>query len=314
MSGFRNKKIYNPSLGADIEIRKSAIKKYKSLSAEEEKQILASYIPDLLEKADFSISEKSYMPAAESNIKSYHKSDCIVSFDGQPKHVQLTVKEDGAGNYFWDAQITKPLDEPHRVQIRGGQEASGQSTSKNNITKAAESVNSDNVYINFARIDTPEDIKKVMDELAQKDAAGINKARRGKMTFAEIKLNAEQEDAFKVLTERRAGEPLNAEQSYAARQLWAASAAKLQELSRLALENPSEANQFMLRKQMATHSAIQKEIIAARTETARALAQWKIPAGAPEEMYQAMKDVLESAGGDEVTRKMAADIMNMNEK
>lgn len=186
--------------------------------------------------------------------------------------------------------------------------------SKNNIAKKAESVNSEDVYINFARIDTPDDIKKVMDELAQKDAANINKARRGKMTFEEIKLNAEQEDAFKVLMERRAGEPLNAEQSFAARQLWAASSAKLKELSRLALENPSEANQFMLRKQMATHYAIQKEIIAARTETARALAQWKIPAGAPEEMYQAMKDVLESAGGDEVTRKMAADIMSMNEK
>ena len=186
--------------------------------------------------------------------------------------------------------------------------------SKNNIAKTAESVNSEDVYINFARIDTPEDIKKVMAELAQKDAAGINQASRGKMTFEEIKLNAEQEDAFKVLTERRAGEPLNAEQSFAARQLWAASAAKLQELSRLALENPSEANQFMLRKQMATHYAIQKEIIAARTETARALAQWKIPAGAPEEMYQAMKAVLEDAGGDAITREMAKTIMKYNEK
>lgn len=186
--------------------------------------------------------------------------------------------------------------------------------SDNNIAKAAESVNGDNVYINFARIDAPEDIKKVMDELAQMNAKDINKARRGKMTFDEIKLNAEQEDAFKVLTERRAGEPLNAEQSFAARQLWAASAEKLKELSRLALENPSEANQFMLRKQMTVHAAIQKEIVAARTETARALAQWRIPAGAPEEMYQAMKDVVEAAGGDELTRKMAADIMNMSEK
>ena len=185
---------------------------------------------------------------------------------------------------------------------------------KKNIAKSGESVNSDDVYINFARIDTPEDIKKVMGELAQKDARGINEARRGKMTFQEIKLNAEQEDAFKILTERRSGEPMNAEQSYAARQLWAASAEKLQELSKLALENPSEANQFMLRKQMATHYAIQKEIIAARTETARALAQWRIPAGSPEEVYQAMKDVVENAGGDDVTRKMAADIINMNAK
>jgi hypothetical protein len=186
---------------------------------------------------------------------------------------------------------------------------------KNNIAKSAGNVNPDEkVYINFARIDAPEDIKKVMDELAQGAKKDINIARRGRQTFEEIKLNAEQEDAFKILTQRRAGEPLNAEQSYAARQLWAASAEKLKELSKLALQNPSEANKFMLRKQMATHAAVQKEIIAARTETARALAQWKIPAGSPAETYQAMKAVLDDAGGDMLTKKMAEDILKMNEK
>lgn len=313
---YENKPLPNQSLGANITIQNGAIKKYRRFSEKEEKQVLAAYIPDLLQKADFTkITEPPYDKIKERNIKAYHKADCVVPFDGKQKHIHLTVKEDGAGNYFWDAQIDEaPYQTFAGKRSGGGQGASGQSTSKNNIAKTAESVNSDDVYINFARIDTPDDIKKVMGELAQKDAAGVNQARRGKMTFAEIKLNAEQEDAFKVLTERRVGEPLNAEQSFAARQLWAASAAKLQELSRLALENPSEANQFMLRKQMATHYAIQKEIIAARTETARALAQWKIPAGAPEEMYQAMKAVLEDAGGDEVTRKMAADIISMNEK
>jgi len=46
------------------------------------------------------------------------------------------------------------------------------------IAKTAKSVNSENVYINFARIDTPDDIKKVMAELADASRESIDKARR----------------------------------------------------------------------------------------------------------------------------------------
>ena len=188
--------------------------------------------------------------------------------------------------------------------------------SNKNISKTAESVNSENVYINFARIDTPDDIKKVMAELADASRESIDKARRGKMTFGDIEQAAKkwtdgQEDAFKILQERRVGEPLNAEQSFAARQLWAASAQKVKELSQRVLENPTDANQFMFRKMLATHAAIQKEILAARTETARALAQWKMPAGAPEEMATQLRAMLDYGGGDELTRKMAKDVMDL---
>ena len=103
---FKDKRIYNSSLGADIKIQRGSIDKYRRFSAKEDKQVLAAYIPDLLEKADFSkITEAPYDKIKEKNIKAYHKADCIVSFDGKTKHVRLTVKEDGAGNYFWDAQI-----------------------------------------------------------------------------------------------------------------------------------------------------------------------------------------------------------------
>ena len=136
------------------------------------------------------------------------------------------------------------------------------------------------------------------------------------MTFGDIEQAAKkwtdgQEDAFKILQERRAGEPLNAEQSFAARQLWAASAQKVKELSQRVLESPTDANLFMFRKMLATHAAIQKEIIAARTETARALAQWKMPAGAPEEMASQLRAMLDYGGGDELTRKMAKDVMDL---
>ena len=312
LSGLKNKKFFNESLGAEIEIRNSAIKKFRSLSAKEEKQVLAYYIPDLLEKADFSIMEKSYIPKAEANIKSYRKADMVVSFNGQPKHVHLTVKETADGNFFWDAQIKETPYRSFSDKHVGG----GAGVSNKIVSKTAESVNSENVYINFARIDTPDDIKKVMAELADASRESIDKARRGKMTFGDIEQAAKkwtdgQEDAFKILQERRVGEPLNAEQSFAARQLWAASAQKVKELSQRVLESPTDANQFMFRKMLATHAAIQKEILAARTETARALAQWKMPAGAPEEMASQLRAMLDYGGGDELTRKMAKDVMDL---
>lgn len=307
LKGKVGAKIHNASLGADIEIRQNSVNKYKKFSAKEEKQVLAYYIPDLLEKADFSIMEKSYIPKAEANIKSYRKADMVVSFNGQPKHVHLTVKETADGNFFWDAQIKET---PYRSLSRT-QSGGGAGVSNKSVSKPAESVN-----INFARIDTPDDIKKVMAELADASRESIDKARRGKMTFGDIEQAAKkwtdgQEDAFKILQERRAGEPLNAEQSFAARQLWAASAQKVKELSRRVLESPTDANLFMFRKMLATHAAIQKEILAARTETARALAQWKMPAGAPEEMASQLRAMLDYGGGDELTRKMAKDVMDL---
>lgn len=161
------------------------------------------------------------------------------------------------------------------------------------------------VYVNFARINAPEDVQTVIKDMADKFAPQIDVARRGVRTFAEIELDAQQVNAWDVLVARRKGDPLNAEQSVAARQLWAASADKLSQVAKEASANPSEANLFAFRKMLATHYAIQNEVIAARTETARALASWRIPAGGSAERFRDISQALEANGGSEVTRDMA---------
>lgn len=164
-------------------------------------------------------------------------------------------------------------------------------------------------YINFARIDTPDDVQNVMQQMADGFKGDVDVARRGeKMTFAQMELNAQQEDAFKVLVERRQGQPLNAEQSLAARQLWAASGEKLTEVAKVAADNPSEANLFAFRKMLATHYAIQNEVIAARTETARALASWRIPSGSGMERFAEIENALRSSGDIDLSREMASRI------
>lgn len=161
------------------------------------------------------------------------------------------------------------------------------------------------VFINFARIDSPEDVKRALQELADTSQGGIDAARRGTQSFEQTKLSASQLNAWDLLQSRRAGAPLNAEQSVAARELWVSSASKLTDLAEAAATSPSEANLFAFRKMLAVHDSIQKEVIAARTETARALSSWRIPVGSNTERLREVSARLDEAGGAEVARMLA---------
>jgi hypothetical protein len=167
-------------------------------------------------------------------------------------------------------------------------------------------------YINFAKVDTPEDVQNVMQTLADKFQKNVESARRGTQTFEQIKLNSQMENAWDLLQNRRMGDPLNAEQSVAARELWASSADKLKTLAETAAASPSPENLFAFRKMMATHYAIQSEVIGARTETARALASWRIPVGSNASRLQDITDrMMEMSGGKQNVELMAHRIAGM---
>lgn len=169
------------------------------------------------------------------------------------------------------------------------------------VVKAAD----DQVEINFARIESPEDIQSVMQQMADLDKGAIDNAKRGKRSWAETQMSAEQEDAWSVLMARRKGDALNAEQTVAARNLWASSTSKLTEAAQIASAAPTDANMFNFRKMLATHGAIQSEVLAARTETARALNAWKIPTGSTKEMATKLEAMMSTYGGNEVGSELA---------
>lgn len=104
LKSFKGNRIFNQSLGGEIEIRTSSIKKYKSFFADKNKRLIVPYIPELLAKAKFT-KEESYTKATEPNIKAYYKSDLPINIDNDLYNVHLTVREDQNGNFFWDAQI-----------------------------------------------------------------------------------------------------------------------------------------------------------------------------------------------------------------
>lgn len=104
LKSFKGNRIFNQSLGGEIEIRTSSIKKYKSFFADKNKRLIVPYIPELLAKARF-VSEKTYTPLTERNIVAYWKADLPINIDSDTYNVHLTVKQDNNGNFFWDAQV-----------------------------------------------------------------------------------------------------------------------------------------------------------------------------------------------------------------
>lgn len=174
------------------------------------------------------------------------------------------------------------------------------------LTRAGEAGGQD-VYINFARINSPQDVKKTLGQMADAFKADIDEARRGIQSNEEtVRLADELGMSVNDLLNRRKGMGFNAEQAVAARKLWNASAEKLTELAKkAAAPNAGTVDQFNFRRMMALHYAIQAEVIGARTETARALQSWAIPVGGGVEKARAVQTMLDQMGGPQFSKAMA---------
>ena len=155
------------------------------------------------------------------------------------------------------------------------------------------------VSINFSRISSSDDVKQIIRELADSFSDSIGEAQRGVRTHATTREAAKSEDAFDLLvrTGQERGVTLNAEETLAMRELWVASGKKVQELAeRVAAESASPVEEIAFRRQIAVHSAIQERVLAVRTETARALNQWRIPAGDTLEFSAQFDQMVAQAG------------------
>ena len=165
--------------------------------------------------------------------------------------------------------------------------------------------------VNWARVDVAQDVQVLMGDMAGRFKDHIDEARRGIITHeATTKLADDLGMTVAQLLERRKGQPLNAEEALSARRLWAASGERLLETAQTAAgANAGALDQFAFRKALATHYAIQAEVIGARTETARALNAWRIPAGGGVERARAIQQTLEAMGGklesQEIARRLA---------
>jgi hypothetical protein len=133
------------------------------------------------------------------------------------------------------------------------------------------------VFLNMARIKSRDDVKEALQLFADADAEAINAKRRGKVSNAQTAREAQKE--FTELTDligRKPG-PMSAAEAVAARRMLTASGEQTVALARKAADpGATSADLYNFRRAMLVHYAIQSEVIAARTETARALQSWSI--------------------------------------
>jgi hypothetical protein len=208
------------------------------------------------------------------------------------------------------AKLVKATEEtetgvPDSVAAKGVARGAG-STAKKDATPPAKTEPPE-LYINFARMNNPDDVNQVIRDMADSFKGSIDEARRGIQDNATTaKLADDLGMTVEDLLSRRKGQPFNAEEGLAARKLLNASAEKLLELSKKAADpNAGAADLYNFRRMVAIHHAVQSEVIAARTETARALQAWAIPAGGNVEAARAVQQMLDMTGGAEVTQEFA---------
>lgn len=166
-------------------------------------------------------------------------------------------------------------------------------------------------FINFGQIDTPADVQRAMQGLADSVPLRPDTAKAGVRSFAQMKLDAAHQNAWDALVSRQAGQPLGDAQMLAARQLWASATDKMAQLAQEAATSPSEGSLFAFRKMLAVHNMIQNEVLGARASIARAQASMRIPVGSSAERLRDITASLEQSGGTEVAREMARAVDGM---
>lgn len=163
------------------------------------------------------------------------------------------------------------------------------------------------VFINFGRMAGPDDVKAVIAEMAERSKGSIDEARRGVITEREqVKLADDLGMSVTDLLERTRGQAYNAEQIINARKLWQASGEQLLVAAKRAADsNAGPMDQFAFRKMLATHHAIQAEVLGMRAEAGRALQAWKIPAGGNLEKARAIDQMMAAMGGPGASQELA---------
>lgn len=171
--------------------------------------------------------------------------------------------------------------------------------------------------INFARIEGPDDIKQLMDEMVNRPELkpSIEAARRGAQNTEQTMTAAQDIDGFQSLIDRRQGDAFNAEQVVAARQVYYDTTTKLMDAAkRAASPGASDIDVFNFRKMVAIHHAVQKEFMGVRAEAGRALQAWNIPlAGKPAQNLRAMENLLADFGGVDASKDLARKLASMPE-
>jgi len=163
------------------------------------------------------------------------------------------------------------------------------------------------ININLARIESEDDIKKVLTRVSEIYQTEIQTARRGVRPNEMTKRTANllgmtPED----LLQRRRGQAFNAEEALAARRVLVSSAENIHGLAqKVKTLDATDEDKFAFRRALNVHYAIQAQVSGMTAEAGRALQQFNIKATSSEGRTQAIKEFLGHLPGDVTIEKMA---------
>jgi len=167
--------------------------------------------------------------------------------------------------------------------------------------------------INLGNLNTTDDVKTLIDQVAIADTTPINEARRQKITNEQLEaLAGDVGMDVQQLLARRAGEAFNAEQILAARKILTASGENLIRMAQTA-KNGSEMDLALFRRAMTQHRAIQAQVSGMTAEAGRALQQFNVAAKSAKEQERLIKEALETTGGEGISRNMAEMIAELKD-
>jgi len=160
-------------------------------------------------------------------------------------------------------------------------------------------------FVNHARINTAEDVHKVMQNMADE----IDNT--AKLSNVESRAaSVEEYTAIKDLLGREPQRPFTASEAIAARDIMTSSAYSLTKLAKAAADPMASPEiLFQFRKAVEVHRAIQETVIAGRKATAQSLQSWNVSSKSSTARAKQINELLGGAGDDaKVMAKMIDDL------
>jgi hypothetical protein len=265
------------------------------LAREAEIQNFSEMLRDLGIDADTATAEGVHAAIVEADARLKDEEARRDVLDGTPAHeadpldVSPDLQEDVTGHLDAPAAESDPRATPADPDAPAGK-----------------------VYINHARIKTGEDVKELLQRFADEDAAHIDEKRRGVVSNQRtLRASDAEYRNLEDLLGRKPG-PMTAAEATAARRLLTTSGEQLIRLAKIAAKpGATAAEMAAFRRASQVHYAIQAEVIAARTETARALQAWSIPATADKARAAHLRALIDAEGGTDNIKRMALHVASL---
>ena len=160
----------------------------------------------------------------------------------------------------------------------------------------------DDHQINFDQINTTDDIKAVIGQVADDNKAAINTKRRGKISHEQLQTLADElgtdAQVIETVMKREAGEAFGPETILAARQVLASSSKRILTLAeKVRTGNASKREMLQFRRQLDFHREYQGQLMGARAEAGRSLNAFGIPTGDSRQEIERLSELVETTGG-----------------